>query len=68
MELKKIDHDLTVCKVESEKELDLKKEFYFVGKTGEEISLVCITENMEIWKSTQDLKQIMAMIMMRMEL
>ena len=45
MELKKIDHDLTVCKVESEKELDLKKEFYFVGKTGEEISLVCITEN-----------------------
>ena len=23
----------------------MKKEFYFVGKTGEEISLVCITEN-----------------------
>lgn len=43
MELKKIDHDLTVCKVESEHELDLTKDFYFIGKTEEEISLVCIT-------------------------
>lgn len=43
MELKKIDHDLTVCKVESENELDLTKDFYFIGKTEEEISLVCIT-------------------------
>lgn len=45
MELKKIDHNFTVCKVESEKELNLTKEFYFVGKTDEEISLVCITED-----------------------
>lgn len=45
MELKKIDYDFTVCKVESENDLDLTKEFYFVGKTDEEISLVCISED-----------------------
>lgn len=45
MELKKIDYGFTVCKVKSEKDLDLTKEFYFVGKTDEEISLVCITED-----------------------
>ena len=45
MELKKINYDFTVCKVKSEKDLDLTKEFYFVGKTDEEISLVCITED-----------------------
>ena len=45
MELKKINYDFTVCKVESENDLDLTKEFYFVGKTDEEISLVCISED-----------------------
>lgn len=45
MELKKIDHDFTVCKVKYEKEIDLTKEFCFVGKTDEEISLVCVTED-----------------------
>lgn len=48
MQLKKIDHDLTVCKVESEHELDLTKDFYFIGKTEEEISLVCITDDVPI--------------------
>ena len=43
MELKKLPYDLTVCKVKSETDIDLNKEFYFVGKTDEEISLVCIT-------------------------
>lgn len=45
MVLKRIQHDLTVCKVESEEEIDLKKEFYFIGKTDEEISLVCVTKD-----------------------
>lgn len=45
MELKKIDYSLTVCKVASEFDIDLNKEFYFVGKTDEEYSLVCITED-----------------------
>lgn len=45
MELKKIEYNLTVCKVESEEKLNLTNKFYFIGKTDEEISLVCITED-----------------------
>lgn len=45
MELKKLDYALTVCKVASECDIDLNKDFYFVGKTDEEYSLVCITED-----------------------
>ncbi len=45
MELKKLDYTLTVCKVESECDIDLNKGFYFIGKTDEEYSLVCITED-----------------------
>ncbi len=48
MELKKLDYKLTVCKVTSELDIDLNKEFYFIGKTDEEISLVCITEDTPI--------------------
>ncbi|MBR5267584.1 MAG: ACT domain-containing protein [Lachnospiraceae bacterium] len=43
MEIKKIEYDLTVCKVPDYKEIDLSKEFFFIGKTDEEISLVCPT-------------------------
>lgn len=43
MELKKLDYDLTVCKVEAVSDLDLNKDFFFIGKTDEEISLVCLT-------------------------
>lgn len=43
MELKKLPYDLTVCKVKSEDDINLNKEFYFIGKTDEEISLVCVT-------------------------
>ena len=43
MELKKLEHDLTVCKVASISALDLSRDFYFIGKTDEEISLVCLT-------------------------
>ena len=45
MKLKKLDYDLTVCKVASELDVDLSKEFYFIGKTDEEYSIVCITED-----------------------
>ena len=45
MELKIIDYDLTVCKVASVEDIDLKKDFFFVGKTDEEISLVCLAED-----------------------
>ena len=45
MELKKLDYALTVCKVASEIDIDFSKDFYFIGKTDEEYSLVCITED-----------------------
>ena len=38
--LEKIDRELTVCKVDSVSRIDLDSEFYFLGKTDEEISLV----------------------------
>ena len=45
MELKKFDYDLTVCKVADKDDIKLDKEFYFIGKTDEELSLVCKTED-----------------------
>ncbi len=45
MELKRLDHDLTVCKISGVEDIDLNKEFYFIGRTDEEISLVCRTED-----------------------
>ncbi len=45
MKLKKLDYALTVCKVASEIDIDLNKDFYFIGKTDEEYSLVCITKD-----------------------
>ncbi len=48
MELKKIEHKLSVCKVADISDIDLNAEFYFVGKTDEELSLVCRTEDASI--------------------
>jgi len=45
MELEKLDLDLTICKVTSVADLDLSGDFCFVGKTDEEISLVCPTRD-----------------------
>jgi hypothetical protein len=45
MELKKIEHKLTVCKVKNISDIDMTSEFYFIGRTDEEISLVCKTED-----------------------
>ena len=45
MTLHGIPFDLTVCKVASVTDLDLTRDFYFIGKTDEEISLVCRTED-----------------------
>ncbi|RKI41407.1 ACT domain-containing protein [bacterium D16-51] len=44
MELEIINVDLTICKVTSETDIDLSKPFYFIGKTKEELSLVCPTK------------------------
>ncbi len=45
MELKKIEHKLSVCKVTDISDIDLTMDIYFIGKTDEELSLVCKTEN-----------------------
>ncbi|MCR4596064.1 MAG: ACT domain-containing protein [Lachnospiraceae bacterium] len=45
MELKKIPYKLTVCKVEDISAVDINADFYFIGKTDEEVSLVCRTED-----------------------
>lgn len=43
MELERIFHDFSVCKVRDITQIDLTQEFCFVGKTDEELSLVCPT-------------------------
>lgn len=45
MEIKKLDFDFSVCKIEDLSRVDLTQAFCFVGKTDEENSLVCITQN-----------------------
>jgi hypothetical protein len=37
--------NLTICKVRNVSDIDMTSEFYFIGKTDEEISLVCKTED-----------------------
>lgn len=48
MELKRIDCKLTVCKVTEVSSINLESDFYFIGKTDEEVSLVCKTEDTPI--------------------
>ena len=45
MELKIIPYRLTVCKVADISAMDINADFYFIGKTDEELSLVCRTED-----------------------
>ena len=45
MELKKLPYRFSVCKVSDIAAVDLQKDFYFIGRTDEELSLVCRTED-----------------------
>ena len=45
MELKRMEYNLTVCKVPDISKIDMTTGFFFIGKTDEEISLVCRTED-----------------------
>ena len=45
MELKKLEYDLSVCKLADIRDIDMGRDFFFVGRTDEEISLVCKTED-----------------------
>ena len=44
MEIKRIDHNFSVCQVEDYSLVNLNSEYSFIGKTDEEKSLVCITD------------------------
>lgn len=43
MKIKALPYELSVCKVADVSSVDLGEDFYFVGRTDEEISLVCKT-------------------------
>ena len=45
MELKRISHKLTVCKAADISDIDMTADFFFIGKTDEEVSLVCKTQD-----------------------
>ena len=45
MKIEKIEHDFSVCKVTDYSQINYESEYYFIGRTDEENSLVCITEN-----------------------
>ena len=45
MEIKRIDYSFSICKVEDYSEINFDSEYYFIGRTDEECSLVCLTEN-----------------------
>ena len=54
MELKKLPYALTVCKLASAEGLCPDDDFYFIGKTDEELSLVCKTENVPAQTAARD--------------
>lgn len=45
MQLKKIDYNFSICKVEDYSQFNFESEYFFIGRTDEENSLVCMTEN-----------------------
>lgn len=54
MELERLPHRLSVCKVARLEQIDLNAGFYFLGKTGEELSLVCRTEDAPVRTLARD--------------
>lgn len=48
MKIRTIKHPFSVCKIKNLEEVDVKDEFYFIGKTDEELSLVCMTEHVPV--------------------
>ncbi len=44
MELQILPFGLTICKVSSFRDIDFNSQLFFIGKTDEELSLVCPTE------------------------
>ena len=44
MEIKRLKYDFSVCKVADYSKVNLESDYCFIGKTDEEKSLVCLTE------------------------
>ena len=45
MKLKKLPYHLTVCKLKELCTVNLSADFFFIGRTDEELSLVCLTKD-----------------------
>ena len=54
MEIKRIDGDFSVCKVDDYSEVNKVDEFCFTGKTDEENSLVCFTDSVPMNVTERD--------------
>ena len=54
MKIEKLPYDLTVCKLQSATDLALDADFYFIGKTDEELSLVCKTDDVPAQTAARD--------------
>jgi len=54
MILERIGYELTVCKVRKISDIKMDSEFYFIGRTDEELSLVCKTEDTPLNTTERD--------------
>ncbi len=54
IQLQTLPYDLTVCKTASMAQIDLSAGFFFIGRTDEEISLVCRTEDVPATVTERD--------------
>ena len=45
LEIKVIDQDFSICKPENLSPIKWEEDYFFIGKTDEELSLVCSTES-----------------------
>ena len=45
MKIKQLDYDFSICKVKDYSDINLNCEYFFIGKTDEENSLICITQD-----------------------
>ncbi len=54
MEIKRIEYNFSVCKVADYSLVELDSEYSFIGKTDEERSLVCMTEDVPLNVTERD--------------
>ena len=54
MKLKKLPYCLSVCKMEDISRIRLDADFFFIGRTDEELSLVCRTEDVPAMTAVRD--------------